>query len=45
MSLMGVIGVVMLISIINDDRFDDSHDKTLKTSGIMSLDWLNVMMC
>ena len=42
---MGVIWVIILISIINNGGFDDCHNITSETSQLMSLDWLNVMMC
>ena len=44
MCLMGVIWIIMIISVINNDWFGDCRHKSLGTSGLMSLKLLNVIM-
>ena len=34
----------MIISVINNYRFNDCHHRSSETSGLMSLDWINGMM-
>lgn len=44
-TLMSFIYVIMVINIINHKWFNDCRYISLEVSGLMSLDWLNVMIC